>query len=115
MFLESEANLIRLLDKLTNGSRIEVNETGNHTCIHIYVCVYIYIMLYIIGTSLYYNPGLLQGGKIEHDCNKQRGIGYYLEVVIMLAPFAKMSVNITLKGVTIAPDDPSVSIILYII
>ena len=110
MFLESEANLIRLLDKLTNGSRIEVNETGNHTCIHIYI-----YMLYIIGTSLYYNPGLLQGGKIEHDCNKQRGIGYYLEVVIMLAPFAKMSVNITLKGVTTAPDDPSVSRILYII
>ena len=83
----------------------------------IYASIYIYlyiIMLYIIGTSLYYNPGLLQGGKIEHDCNKQRGIGYYLEVVIMLAPFAKMPVNITLKGVTIAPDDPSVSLILYI-
>jgi len=27
--LEFEAGFIRLLDKLTNGSRIEVNETGN--------------------------------------------------------------------------------------
>ena len=27
--LEFEAGFIRLLDKLTNGSRIEVNESGN--------------------------------------------------------------------------------------
>ena len=29
--IEFEAGLIRLLDKLTNGSRIEVNKTGNST------------------------------------------------------------------------------------
>ncbi len=27
---EFEAGFIRLLDKLTNGSKIEVNETGEH-------------------------------------------------------------------------------------
>ena len=39
---EAEAGFIRLLDKLTNGSKIEVNETG---------------------TSLSYQPGSLLGGK----------------------------------------------------
>jgi hypothetical protein len=34
---ESEASLIRLFDKITNGSKLEVNETG---------------------TSLYYQPGM---------------------------------------------------------
>lgn len=34
---EAEASLIRLIDKLTNGSRIEVNETG---------------------TELFYQPGM---------------------------------------------------------
>ena len=41
-----ESSLIRLFDKITNGSRIQVSETG---------------------TTLTYNPGLLIGGKVEHD------------------------------------------------
>ena len=31
-FLEHEASLIRMFDKLTNGSRIEINETGKKNC-----------------------------------------------------------------------------------
>jgi len=38
-----ESSLIRLFDKITNGSRIQVSETG---------------------TTLTYNPGLLIGGKV---------------------------------------------------
>lgn len=76
---EYEISLIRLLDKMTNGSRVELNETG---------------------TSLYYNPGLLVGGDMEHDCSLQRSIGYYLEVVMALAPFCKNPIDIKLKGVT---------------
>lgn len=67
------------MDKITNGSRIELNETG---------------------TNLYYNPGLLYGGEFEHDCNIQRGIGYYLEGIMILAPFCKNTVNVKLKGIT---------------
>ncbi|XP_058798614.1 RNA 3'-terminal phosphate cyclase-like protein isoform X2 [Phymastichus coffea] len=48
---EFEISFVRLLDKITNGSRIEINETG---------------------TSLYYSPGLLVGGEVDHDCNVQR-------------------------------------------
>ncbi|XP_036140529.1 RNA 3'-terminal phosphate cyclase-like protein isoform X2 [Monomorium pharaonis] len=84
---EYEINFIRLLDKITNGTKIELNETG---------------------TSIYYNPGLLNGGELEHDCSLQRGIGYYLEAVMILAPFCKNCIDLKLKGVTNNTIDPSV-------
>jgi RNA 3'-terminal phosphate cyclase-like protein len=76
---ECEVNLIRLLDKLTNGSRIVVTETG---------------------TSLYFQPGILAGGQVDHECCTQRGIAYYLELLIAVGPFCKKPLNCTLKGVT---------------
>ncbi|XP_077441455.1 RNA 3'-terminal phosphate cyclase-like protein [Vanacampus margaritifer] len=85
-----EASLIRLLDKVTNGSRIEINQTG---------------------TVLFYQPGLLYGGSIEHDCNLQRSIGYYLEALLMLAPFMKTPLKATLRGVTNDPSDPTVDLL----
>ncbi|KAG1661114.1 RNA 3'-terminal phosphate cyclase-like protein [Nymphon striatum] len=84
---ECEASLIRLLDKITNGSRIEVNETG---------------------TNLYYCPGLLHGGEIDHDCCMQRSIAYYLEVLMCLAPFCKEKLSANLHGVTNNKIDPSI-------
>ncbi|XP_037072764.1 RNA 3'-terminal phosphate cyclase-like protein [Pollicipes pollicipes] len=84
---ESEASFLRLMDKLTNGTRIEVNETG---------------------TSVTYVPGLLAGGQLEHHCSKKRGVGYYLEPVLMLAPFCKKPLHLTLHGVTNSEVDPSV-------
>ena len=61
------------------------------------------------GTSVYYQPGVLLGGTLEHTCSTQRSIGYFLEPLMMLAPFAKHPVRITLRGSTSGPDDPSVS------
>ncbi|XP_011632550.1 RNA 3'-terminal phosphate cyclase-like protein [Pogonomyrmex barbatus] len=84
---EYEVNFIHLLDKLTNGTRIVLNETG---------------------TAVYYNPGLLRGGELEHDCSLQRGIGYYLEPIMILAPFCKERIDLKLKGVTNNTIDPSV-------
>jgi len=77
--LEFEVNFLRLVDKLTNGTNLDVNETG---------------------TDLYFQPGLLIGGAIDHDCCKLRGIGYYLELIIMVAPYCKKGIQATLKGVT---------------
>lgn len=51
---EHEVSLIRLLDKVTNGTRVELSETG---------------------TSVYYQPGILVGGQVTHSCSTQRGIG----------------------------------------
>uniref|UniRef100_A0A1B6CPZ4 RNA 3'-terminal phosphate cyclase domain-containing protein n=1 Tax=Clastoptera arizonana TaxID=38151 RepID=A0A1B6CPZ4_9HEMI len=84
---EYEVNLLRLFDKLTNGTWLEVNETG---------------------TLLSFTPGSLIGGTLEHECCKLRGIGYYLEVILGLAPFCKKGINITLRGVTNNEIDPSV-------
>jgi len=83
---EAEAGFIRLIDKLTNGSKVEVNETG---------------------TELSYQPGALLGGRIEHTCSLQRGVGYWLEPVLMLAPFCKEPLHLTLTGVTNNQIDPS--------
>eukprot|EP00794_Sanderia_malayensis_P008069 gene8069-8932_t len=68
----------------------------------------------IRGTSLMYKPGLLLGGAVEHDCSCQRSIGYYLEAVILLAPFCKKPLNLTLRGITNDQNDPSVDIIKYV-
>ncbi|XP_050685071.1 probable RNA 3'-terminal phosphate cyclase-like protein [Leptidea sinapis] len=76
---EYEVNLIRLLDKITNGTRVELSETG---------------------TSLYFQPGILIGGQLTHTCCTQRGIGYYLEVLLALGPFCKEPLNAVLQGVT---------------
>lgn len=51
---EYEVSLIRLLDKITNGTRVELSETG---------------------TSVYYQPGILIGGQANHNCSTQRGMG----------------------------------------
>ncbi|XP_067295902.1 RNA 3'-terminal phosphate cyclase-like protein [Pseudorasbora parva] len=85
-----EASFIRLLDKVTNGTRIEINQTG---------------------TVLFYQPGLLSGGSIEHECNVQRSVGYYLEALLMLAPFMKNPLRAVLTGVTNDPKDPSVDLL----
>lgn len=42
----------------------------------------------------------MSGGEIEHDCSLQRGIGYYLEGVMILAPFCKTPVEAKLRGIT---------------
>ena len=57
---------------------------------------------------LFYKPGLLAGGHVEHDCNPQRAIGYYLEAVVLLAPFCKKPMRLNLKGVTNDRYDPTV-------
>lgn len=84
---EYEINLVRLFDKITNGTKIEVNDTG---------------------TALFYQPGLLYGGTIQHDCCLARGIGYYLDILLAIGPFCKVPLNVIMRGVTNSPDSPSV-------
>lgn len=80
------------MDKITNGTKIELNETG---------------------TSIYYHPGLLNGGELEHDCSLHRGIGYYLEAIMILAPFCKNCIDLKLRGVT--NNTTGISILDYIV
>jgi len=75
-------------------------------------CAFCMVHFWNAGTSLYYDPGMLYGGDVEHNCNLQRSIGYYLEVLLCLAPFTKQMLRATLTGVTSDQIDPSVSILL---
>lgn len=87
---EFESSLLSLLDEITRGTTVVINPSG---------------------TSLYYEPGMLYGGEVQHSCNVQRSIGYYLEVLLCLAPFTKQRLHVTLTGVTNDEADPSVDII----
>jgi len=85
-----EASLLRLLEKITNGCVIEINETG---------------------TSLRYKPGFIQGGgAIDHDCGTSRSIGYFLEPLSLLALFGRRPLSISLRGITNDTTDPSVDV-----
>lgn len=87
--VDFEASLLRLIEKITNGCRIEIDETG---------------------TSLYYKPGILMGGTVRHDCGTSRAIGYFLEALVVLAPFCKHSVQATLLGITNHEDNLDVGV-----
>ncbi|KFM57814.1 RNA 3'-terminal phosphate cyclase-like protein, partial [Stegodyphus mimosarum] len=85
-----EDSFLKLLDLLTDGSVIVVNETG---------------------TTVKYTPGILLGGKLQHNCCIQRSISYYLEPLLCLAPFCKKPLHITLRGITNDSMDPTVDAI----
>ncbi|WVQ82113.1 18S rRNA biogenesis protein RCL1 [Cryptococcus sp. DSM 104549] len=74
-----EVNLLRLAEKVTNGSTIEISVTG---------------------TTFVFHPGLLPGGSFTHTCHIGRSLGYYLELLIPMAPFCKIPFDIVLYGVT---------------
>ena len=77
---DHEASLLRLLEKVTNGTAVEINETG---------------------TRLRYRPGIIVGGAgLTHDCGATRGVGYFVEPLILLALWAKKPLAITLRGLT---------------
>lgn len=106
-----EISFLRLLDQLSNGSRIEINATG---------------------TQLRFKPGILTGGEVEHECPvgnpddddddedyrkaesfpKYRSIGWFLQGILPLAPFGKSELTVVFNGITdgncCGQDDPSV-------
>eukprot|EP01062_Namystynia_karyoxenos_P059836 TRINITY_DN51257_c0_g1_i1.p1 TRINITY_DN51257_c0_g1~~TRINITY_DN51257_c0_g1_i1.p1 ORF type:complete len:373 (+),score=71.99 TRINITY_DN51257_c0_g1_i1:86-1204(+) len=74
-----EVNFLRFVDRYTNGTHIEINETG---------------------TRVRLKPGVVVGGTFTHPCPASRGVGYWAEVLLLLAPFAKKPTEVTLEGVT---------------
>mmetsp|Transcript_14571 Transcript_14571/g.40490 ORF Transcript_14571/g.40490 Transcript_14571/m.40490 type:complete len:411 (-) Transcript_14571:66-1298(-) len=86
---EYEASFLRLIDQITNGSKMEINSTG---------------------TQLRFQPGGLMGGDIHHDCPNSRSIGWFVEGILPLAPFGKENLEVTFTGITdgLCEVDPSV-------
>ncbi|KAH9857107.1 18S rRNA biogenesis protein [Lenzites betulinus] len=85
-----EVSLLRLLERVTNGTIIEISVTG---------------------TAVLLKPGVIAGGSVVHECPLSRSVGYFLEPVVMLAPFAKKPLHLTLRGITTDDHDLSVDII----
>lgn len=83
----AEKNLLDLINKITNGGEIIINSDG---------------------TTLDFKPGMLIGGKLNHDCGLNRSITYYLEVLMCFAPFCKEKLEINLTGMTNDESDCSV-------
>jgi RNA 3'-terminal phosphate cyclase-like protein len=75
-------SLLKLLEKVTNGSVVNINKTG---------------------TRVIFRPGMIdcnEGMPIEHDCHLDRSLTYYLETVVPLAVFGKTLLSLTLRGNT---------------
>uniref|UniRef100_A0A7E4W4W1 RNA 3'-terminal phosphate cyclase-like protein n=1 Tax=Panagrellus redivivus TaxID=6233 RepID=A0A7E4W4W1_PANRE len=87
---DHEVKLIALIEKVTNGTQVDINRTG---------------------TVVQFYPGAIYGGQVDFDCGTSRCISYYLEALVMLAPFCKAPMDITLRGVTNGPDELSVDAI----
>lgn len=85
-----EASLLRLVEKITNGCTVQINATG---------------------TAMKYIPGVIVGGDdLEHNCPLTRSIGYYLEFLLAVCPFAKNATAMTLTGITNDDNDNSVDV-----
>ncbi|KAI3981237.1 hypothetical protein MKX01_041376 [Papaver californicum] len=84
-----EIKLLRLIEEISDGSAVELNETG---------------------TKVKYKPGVIICGKHYDgfDCGLSRSIGYFLEPLIVLGLFGKKSLEIKLKGITNDSKDPTV-------
>eukprot|EP00768_Dysnectes_brevis_P002456 gnl/Dysnectes_brevis/1850_a2122_1466.p1 GENE.gnl/Dysnectes_brevis/1850_a2122_1466~~gnl/Dysnectes_brevis/1850_a2122_1466.p1 ORF type:complete len:392 (-),score=109.49 gnl/Dysnectes_brevis/1850_a2122_1466:40-1158(-) len=82
-----EAAFLTFLANITDGSSITISPSG---------------------TTVTYTPGIIVGGSFTHVCPPARGIGYYLEMLALLLPFAKTRSEITLTGVTNENKDMSV-------
>ncbi|KAL7479582.1 hypothetical protein ACHAW6_005309, partial [Cyclotella cf. meneghiniana] len=89
---EHEASFLRLIDRMTNGTKIEINATG---------------------TQLRFKPGVLLGGTVEHHCptgEGARSVSWYLEGIMPLAPFGKEPLELTLSGITDGTSDVDPSV-----
>lgn len=80
-----EINLLQLVEKVTSGTKIQSK-----------------------GNRIQMNPGTILGGEFTHNCHLDRSIGYYLEILLSLAPFCKRPMQATLNGVTNDQTDPNV-------
>lgn len=91
-----EASFLRLVEKVSNGCVVEINETGN-LCGNVFTCntalprcMPSVACAIVAGTELRFRPGIVIGGyNMTHDCGKDRGIGYFLEPLCILCLFGK--------------------------
>lgn len=54
----------------------------------------------LLGTEVIFRPGIVHGGEVEFECGTERGIVYFLEMILLVAPFCKLALRLTLHGVS---------------
>ncbi|VDM20757.1 unnamed protein product [Hydatigera taeniaeformis] len=86
----SELDLLKLISEISNGVIVKLNDTG---------------------CDVFFSPGTLIGGEVEFTCSTERGLGYYLEPIVLLSSFTKVSMILTLNGITNNLIDPSVDVV----
>lgn len=74
-----EISFLRLIEKLSDGCKIQINETG---------------------TSIKLAPGMICGGSIIHDCGTAKGIGWFIEGILPLLFLGREMSFITFYGMT---------------
>ena len=82
-----EASFLRLVEEMSDGCRIEINETG---------------------TTVKFKPGIVTGGSFSHDCGTAKCIGWFIEGIIPIAIFAKTALSLNMTGITNDDTDMSV-------
>lgn len=83
-----EVSFLRLVERVTNGTIVEINYTG---------------------TEVYVKPGLVMGGSVVHQCPESRAVGWFAEPLLLLGLFGKQELKLTLRGITSNARDVSVS------
>ncbi|CAL5979205.1 RNA_3'-terminal phosphate cyclase-like protein [Hexamita inflata] len=63
------------------------------------------------GKKVTFEPGIIEGGDFQFDCPQGRSLGYYLEYLLLILPFAKYITKIQLQGETHNNQDLSVDYI----
>lgn len=91
---DSEVKYLELISILTNGTQVEINETG---------------------TVLKFSPGIIinnaSNAPIQFDCGNERGIGFFLEGILPLIIFGKNKLDLILTGISSTVDDIGVDVI----
>lgn len=87
---EYEVTLLKLIDQVTNGSKIQIEEKGK---------------------SVKFYPGVVtnnHGNELTFDCGTFRSMTYFMEPLVQIAIFGKANLNCVMKGITNDELDPTV-------
>ena len=91
---DSEVKFLQLIAKITNGTEVDINETG---------------------TVLKFTPGIVINNSsnvpIFFDCGNETTLGYFLEGILPLVIFGKNKLDLSLTGLSNSKDDTGVDVI----
>lgn len=87
-----EIKFLELICELTEGTVVEINDTG---------------------TEIKFRPGVIKGGIINFDCGSEKCITYFLEPIMPLLYFSKLPSKIVFKGSTSFKDEMSMDALKF--